>query len=545
MKRLISLTACVLLVCIASQATAAWKPLNWTIKYDATVLPNDPTVGSTAVQAWNGTAYVDASRFTIAGDANNLTKNSVSGGIYSASTINKDAAVTWSRNLTSGYPAGMPMPDSNTGYTVEIRARMNNIDGTYTTNFFFMDEGTTGVTRSWGLNFQKDSTTGIINVGVNTNTTSLYKVLGSITDGNDWHTYRITADNSGIKLYVDGDTTATQSLAAYGTTSLNSIRFGDASTTNDSDYDIDYIHIYSGGAIVGCNTTFLGGDVNQDCEVNLVDMNDLAINWLETQDWNFTWNADQYPNTYNTVFLKGSALFATYSTSTATNLPIVSLGGGNNACRLTLTPTSTWAGWSTRDTIDATENGTWNPAAVGNNTIEFRMRVVSDEGDPNRNIYAFSVVACDWDITPGLWSIRGFFFNIDSIVENSSSAGENKANYVSFDCSQWNTYRFDYSVGTAVLTYWNGSAWQYLLTSSVGRSLPDAISPTPVTRSNSAGNQFKMGKFDGWGGYGITEVDYVSWKGIGGKRILGDVSLDNNINFADFAKVANDWLLTN
>jgi len=237
------------MVLLATSSYGAWTSLNWDIKYDADLMPDSTATAPTPVQAWNGTAYADASRFTLTGAG--VTSSSIGGGIFSASTINSNLPAYWSRNLTSGYPTGTVMPASSVGYTVETRVKMLSTENT-TIGFLTMEEGTTGVTRSWSLGFKEDAN----GLYAYIPQTGLVYTLVDVGAARNFHTYRIAADNNGVRLYIDGSTTAADTKP-YLATSVNAFRFGDASNAVDDSYNLDYIYIYSGGAVVPEPATLL------------------------------------------------------------------------------------------------------------------------------------------------------------------------------------------------------------------------------------------------------------------------------------------------
>lgn len=270
----IYLTILVMLL-MASVCFGEWTNLSWDILYDGSALPN----------ATGAISYSDGSLGAFTGTTpENLIVNQTYGGVYRMSTVGTNFSAYWSKAL-SGVPAAIS-PNSATGYTVELRIKINDLENTAGPLTFSMEEATTGVTRYWLLSFKEtlntDGTT-TMTAGISTTAAVVYQSLGSSSESRNWHTYRITATNSGVSLYIDDDMMAVDTLSAYGATSLNNVRFGDLTTTNDGDWEIDYIGIYSGGAIANCSDAahpYSKGDINKDCTTNMLDLDIFVQNWL-------------------------------------------------------------------------------------------------------------------------------------------------------------------------------------------------------------------------------------------------------------------------
>jgi len=69
-------------------------------------------------------------------------------------------------------------------------------------------------------------------------------------DTTQWHTYRLTTENSTVILYVDGnEVPVLTGQLRDRTDGANSIEFGDRSGTGDARFDLDYIRVYLDGAV--------------------------------------------------------------------------------------------------------------------------------------------------------------------------------------------------------------------------------------------------------------------------------------------------------
>jgi len=248
------------MVLLATCSYGAYTDLQWDIKYDADKLPTNTSTNPTPVQAWNGTAYMDASRFTAAGTAAATVLTNVNSGVLFASTLglvtNGDAY--WSRNLTGGYPTGTVLPQASVGYTTEMRLKMISTENT-ASFFFAMDEGTSGVDKYWSLRFSEnpsglDAGMYVYIVGANIGFTTLVDA----GTARNFHTYRVVSNPTSFSLYIDGDITAADTRN-YGATAYNKFLFGDtaATTSADMSYELDYIGIYSRGAVVPEPATML------------------------------------------------------------------------------------------------------------------------------------------------------------------------------------------------------------------------------------------------------------------------------------------------
>jgi len=69
-------------------------------------------------------------------------------------------------------------------------------------------------------------------------------------DTTQWHTYRLTTENSTVNLYVDGnEVPVLTGQLRDRTDGVNSIEFGDRSGSGDGRFDLDYIRVYLDGAV--------------------------------------------------------------------------------------------------------------------------------------------------------------------------------------------------------------------------------------------------------------------------------------------------------
>lgn len=237
MKKIVKSIAFIM-ICGMSVSAAE---LIWDIKYDADVLPT----ASGSVKRWDGSAYVPLGSFVETGSG--ITSQSVTNGIFSASTIDSNGAGYWARPLAS---TGTIAPDSSTGYTVELRMKAT-VDTADWFSIFSMEEN--GAARFWSLQILQHASNGL-GVRLDGSGTNMQHVW---LDDSEFHTYRITATDAGVLLYVDGSVTPTDTTAQGYRTDLsqNEFRVGDFTSDKDTDFDLDYIGIYTGGAVPPASPT--------------------------------------------------------------------------------------------------------------------------------------------------------------------------------------------------------------------------------------------------------------------------------------------------
>lgn len=237
MRTLLS-AAIIVTATIALNQTVSAVAWDWT--YDANALPT--ASGSIEVGGVPTSAFQ-----TIYGGA---VSESVSGGIYSASTMVVDGAgaLGLSKLTDSASEAYL---QSTTGYTVEFRFRMNDIDveeadagvGAFG---FTVEDGDTAVNSWWNLGVGRTgSQYSVLLRGGN----SLNGVRVNI-DNTDFHTYRVTQLGNTVTLYVDNNPVAAGSINDPRIDiAENALVWGDATGAGDSAFDVDYIYAYAGGAV--------------------------------------------------------------------------------------------------------------------------------------------------------------------------------------------------------------------------------------------------------------------------------------------------------
>ena len=237
MRKIAKSLACVV-ICGMSVSAAE---LIWDIKYDADILPT--AAGSAKQWDRSTSTYKDLGAF--ARGSGTVTTESVSGGIFSANSIDQNSAVGWTRPLAA---SGDLAPDSSKGYTVELRLNVIDVD-TEDQEYavFSCEEGTTGVSRFWSLKV-KDKNNGTMDVG-------LVGLGASVQWANvtkdAFHTYRVLALDTGTQLYIDGSTTPVNSIVqAHRDLSRNAFSFGDFTGAKDASIELDYLGIYTDGAVV-------------------------------------------------------------------------------------------------------------------------------------------------------------------------------------------------------------------------------------------------------------------------------------------------------
>jgi len=207
----------------------------WSYTYDADRLPD--VIGSIKDSAM--TPY--SSFFRTGG----VTSEGVAGDIYSASTINSNGGA-WFHRTTD--PEALASLNSDTGYTVEARIKIDSIDedvATAGTGAFTieLDEGRAGVDRFWELGF--DVSGGQYQVALRGGAGPEYVNI----DNTAFHTYRVTVLGDTATLYIDSNPTPAAFVPNLRNLATNEIAFGDLTGVGDSSYQIDYLSVYDGGAV--------------------------------------------------------------------------------------------------------------------------------------------------------------------------------------------------------------------------------------------------------------------------------------------------------
>ena len=209
-------------------------PMNWTWAYEANLLPDSL---SSPIEYPPGTPWASFYQ-----EGNSLTSEYVSGGEYNASTIDTNSGTTfWT-------PSSGPFThlNSDRGYTLEWRAKINQIDTTGLANSIALgvDEGRPGVDRFWVLTHDKDAS-GQYRVRLVGDPGSP-NVAGNISTG-VFNKYRVTVKNSAAALYLNDGLVGT--ISNLRNLSTNRVEFGDFTGAADASFAMDYLRLYDGAAL--------------------------------------------------------------------------------------------------------------------------------------------------------------------------------------------------------------------------------------------------------------------------------------------------------
>lgn len=152
------------------------------------------------------------------------------------SSLNSDKAFYY---MLSSSKVGL---NSETGYTIEFKAKIINTDQAANTSAIHIDaeDGRKEVKAFWGLNFYrgKDSNYVVFHGS---------KAASPIAIGNDFHTYRITVKDKSVTLYIDNIKAADSNVSDK--VSTDRLRFGDLTEAADGEWCLEYLKICNKGAI--------------------------------------------------------------------------------------------------------------------------------------------------------------------------------------------------------------------------------------------------------------------------------------------------------
>jgi len=251
---------------VVSAAGASGADPIWNYTFDADRLPD--TNGS--IKNSGGVPY-SAFLKTTSGSGT-FTSESISNNIYSGSTIDSNNAAWYHR---TSLPDELANLNSDTGYTLEARIKIDNIDEDITNAGISafsiqLDEARGGVDRFWEFGMAKDSGQYKAYLkGYNLNIAATANI-----DNTGFHIYRVTVLGTTATLYLDGNPTPVGSITDLRTDiTSDELRFGDFTGVGDSAFQIDYLSVFDGGAVApdsGSSTWNKPGSG---------DWND-AINWL-------------------------------------------------------------------------------------------------------------------------------------------------------------------------------------------------------------------------------------------------------------------------
>jgi len=220
--------------------SAAQGAMVWDWKYDASVTPDV----SGSVTKDDGTPWSSFSPYL------GTPSGSASGGLYNASTLGTNAGAGWSYPVSSGQLAYF---NSDTGYTVEWKMRINEIDEDYNGGLnangglgsigMELEDGRSGVNRWYFLSFLRDgSQYKAYFQGGNMNTAAIANI-----DNTSFHTYRVTVLGSTGTLYLDGSLVGTVTDPRTDIAS-DQLRWSDSTGANDASYTVDYLYATGQGA---------------------------------------------------------------------------------------------------------------------------------------------------------------------------------------------------------------------------------------------------------------------------------------------------------
>jgi hypothetical protein len=221
----------------AATAGAASVPWNWT--YDASNLINPDVSG-----AVHNSADVPWSSFSRV-YTGIQPGDSASTGVYEATTINSNDAGWFS------YPSasGLATLNSSTGYTIEARLQINDIDeeesvAGVSSYGIAVEEAAGGNNNWWELGFSRTgSQYQAILVGANLNNAVRVNI-----DNTSMHTYRVAVLGNTSTLYVDGALKGSISDPRTDITGYD-MQLGDFTGVGDSSYGLQYFKVYDGGAV--------------------------------------------------------------------------------------------------------------------------------------------------------------------------------------------------------------------------------------------------------------------------------------------------------
>ncbi len=127
--------------------------------------------------------------------------------------------------------------DSEKGYTVEMRAKLNKVDVTGYESAAHLDveDSSKSVSKYWelGLITQNDGQNYAVLAG---------KTRGkAVAIGKEFHVFKIEVKGNQATLFVDGQ--KQYSVDMRDNVNTNQIRFGDLTNKADADWEVDYIRI--------------------------------------------------------------------------------------------------------------------------------------------------------------------------------------------------------------------------------------------------------------------------------------------------------------
>jgi hypothetical protein len=209
-------------------------PMNWTWVYEGNQLPDSPSNPIEFPPGTPGASFIQ--------EGNWLTSESISGGVYNASTVDSNGATTFWTPSSSAFTN----LNSDRGYTLEWRVKVDQIDSTAVANPITLgvDEGRAGFDRFWVMSHHKDASgqywarlQGDLNAA---------SVTTQITPG-AFNKYRVTVKHNTATLFMND--VSVGSVTSLRNASTNRVEFGDFTGTADASFAVDYVRLYDGSAL--------------------------------------------------------------------------------------------------------------------------------------------------------------------------------------------------------------------------------------------------------------------------------------------------------
>jgi len=211
---------CIIAVIIISQMpwSNGQEIKDWTYKYEGDKLPNKA-------------GFAKRGKFVIAENSKE--------GILHISSIDSNKGAFYYFYVRKQDKVFL---NSDTGYTIEFKAKLIKTDSKkYSSSIHIgAEDGRKDVKKFWGINlYTGNDSNYIVLTGISN--------ITPIAIGEDFHTYRITVKDDQVTLYIDG--TLACSVKVSKRISTNQLRFGDLTGKADGDWKLDYLRIYTQGAV--------------------------------------------------------------------------------------------------------------------------------------------------------------------------------------------------------------------------------------------------------------------------------------------------------
>jgi PEP-CTERM motif len=234
MKQVAKATSMAAVVLVFSASTQA--AIDWDFRYEGDILPT--TAGSVAIS--DGTTSSFYTRF---GTPAATTDGSV---LNLAPQADGAAVIAHDVRFPFGDGGSKYILDPAVGYTIEFRARLNSVDDVFA--------GAASVQVDNGTSFGQLYTMGLFDADMNPANGYSMK-LSTTTDNGPFslsagfHTFRLAVLGSDATLVIDGVPMVTDTTGGAGTVTAE-LRVGDFTGSTDADWDLDYLYLFDGGAVV-------------------------------------------------------------------------------------------------------------------------------------------------------------------------------------------------------------------------------------------------------------------------------------------------------